>query len=200
MRRIVRDGNRVSDVILRMRALFKKAPTETEWLAINDAIEEIVVLTQGEAKRNCVSLRTELAEDLPLISGDRVQLQQVVLNLLMNAIEAMSVAEGARELWVSTRKVTAGVMPKRLIFEGKNHTESEEHYILVRVRDSGPGLDPKNLERLFDAFFTTKPQGLGMGLAISSSIIEAHGGKLWATPNEPHGAVFQFTLPITGKD
>jgi PAS domain S-box-containing protein len=201
MRRIVRDGNRVSDVISRMRALFKKAPTAKEWLAVNEAIEEIVILTQGEAQRNGVSLRAELADNLPLILADRIQLQQVVLNLLMNAIEAMSAAaEGPRELWVSSRRVTGDVAPKKLIFDAAIHTESEEHYILVAIRDSGPGLDPKNLDRLFDAFFTTKPQGLGMGLAISSSIIEAHGGKLWATRNEPNGAVFQFTLPITSTD
>ncbi|MBV8815416.1 MAG: response regulator [Verrucomicrobia bacterium] len=199
MRRIVRDGNRVSDVISRMRALFKKAPTANEWLAINDAIAEIVVLTQGEAQRNSVLLRTELADDLPLVSGDRIQLQQVVLNLLMNAIEAMSAAgEGPRELWISSTKVAGAVIPKKIIFDAKRHAESEYHYILVGIRDSGPGLDPENLGRVFDAFFTTKPQGLGMGLAISTSIIEAHGGQLWATPNEPRGAVFQFALPITG--
>ena len=125
-----------------------------------------------------VSLQTHLAGDVPRVLGDRVQLQQVLLNLLMNAIEAMSgVGEGPRELWVSSEPVAA--------------TE-----VLIAVRDSGPGLDPQSLDRLFDAFYTTKPHGLGMGLAISRSIIEAHGGRLWATANAPHGAVLQFTVPM----
>jgi signal transduction histidine kinase len=122
-------------------------------------------------------VQTDLADDLPLIEGDRVQLQQVVLNLIINAVEVMSgVSKGARELLISTGKAEAGGM-------------------LVAVRDSGPGLDPKSADRLFEAFYTTKPGGMGMGLAICRSIIEGHGGRLWASTNEPRGAVFQFTLP-----
>jgi signal transduction histidine kinase len=129
-------------------------------------------------QRNGVALETQLSDDVPVILADRIHLQQVILNLMMNAIEAMSGAgEGPRELLVR-----AGA--------------DESQGVLVSVQDSGPGLDPKSVDHLFDAFYTTKPQGLGMGLAISRSLIEAHGGRLWATAHEPHGAVFQFTLPI----
>jgi PAS domain S-box-containing protein len=198
IRRIIRDGNRAGDVISRMRALFKKASTTKERLDINEAIEEVVILAQSEVQRNRVSLQTKLANDLPLILGDRIQLQQVILNLLMNAIEAMSgVAEGPRELGVSSEKVTE--IPgesKEERYEDRALADAEWTEVLITVRDSGPGLDPQRLNRLFDAFYTTKPQGLGMGLAISRSIIEAHGGRLWAKANAPRGAVFQFTLPI----
>jgi PAS domain S-box-containing protein len=198
IRRIIRDGNRAGDVISRMRALFKKASTTKERLDINEAIEEVVILAQSEVQRNRVSLQTKLANDLPLILGDRIQLQQVILNLLMNAIEAMSgVAEGPRELGVSSEKVTE--IPgesKEERYEDRALADAEWTEVLITVRDSGPGLDPQRLNRLFDAFYTTKPQGLGMGLAISRSIIEAHGGRLWAKANAPRGAVFQFALPI----
>ena len=198
IRRIIRDGNRAGDVISRMRALFKKASTTKERLDINEAIEEVVILAQSEVQRNRVSLQTKLANDLPLILGDRIQLQQVILNLLMNAIEAMSgVAEGPRELGVSSEKVTE--IPgesKEERYEDRALADAEWTEVLITVRDSGPGLDPQRLNRLFDAFYTTKPQGLGMGLAISRSIIEAHGGRLWAKANAPRGAVFQLTLPI----
>jgi signal transduction histidine kinase len=149
-------------------------------------------------QRNRVLLQTELADDLPLILGDRVQLQQVILNLLVNAIEAMSgVGEGPRELWVSSEKVTEipGELEEKTLND-KALAEAEFTHVLAAVRDSGPGLDPKGLDRLFDAFYTTKPQGLGIGLAISHSIIEAHGGRLWAKANAPRGAIFQFALPI----
>jgi len=146
-------------------------------LKINEAILEVIALTRGEVVKNGVSVQTQLAEGLPLIQGDRVQLQQVILNLIINAVEAMSGAsEGSRELLIST-----GI--------------SESDGVLVLVRDSGPGLAPAGLERIFEAFYTTKPGGLGMGLSVSRSIIEAHGGRLWANPNVPHGAVFQFTVP-----
>jgi PAS domain S-box-containing protein len=198
IRRIIRDGNRAGDVISRMRALFKKASTTKERLDINEAIEEVVILAQSEVQRNRVSLQTKLANDLPLILGDRIQLQQVILNLLMNAIEAMSgVAEGPRELGVSSEKVTE--IPgesKEERYEDRALADAEWTEVLITVRDSGPGLDPQRLNRLFDAFYTTRPQGLGMGLAISRSIIEAHGGRLCAKANVPQGAVFQFTLPI----
>ena len=177
IRRIIRDGNRASDVILRMRALFKKARTATEWLDINEAIEEVVILTQSEVQRNKVALRMELAADLPSVMGDRVQLQQVVVNLILNAIEAMSTVENRqRDLVVRTQR-------------GEGDDE-----ICVALQDSGIGLDPKNVERIFDAFHTTKPGGLGMGLSISRSIIERHGGRLWAVSNDGPGATFRFTL------
>ncbi len=175
--RIVKDGNRAADVFGRIRGLIKKAPPRMDDLEINETILEVIALTRGEAVKNGVSVQTQLAEGLPLIQGDRVQLQQVVLNLIMNAVEAMSgVSEGLRELLISTGK-------------------TEPDGVLVAVRDSGPGLAPASLERLFDAFYTTKPGGLGMGLSICRSTIEAHGGRLWAAANVPQGASFQFTLP-----
>ncbi|HTJ91444.1 MAG TPA: ATP-binding protein [Acidocella sp.] len=175
--RIVRDANRAGDVIGRIRALIKKTPPRKDEVAINDAILEVVALTDGEAMRNGVSVQTDLADSLPLIRGDRVQLQQVILNLIINAIEAMNGRnEGVREVLISTERTEADA-------------------VLVAVRDSGPGLAPEALERLFGAFYTTKPSGLGLGLSICRSIIEAHGGRLWATPNLPHGAIFRFTVP-----
>jgi len=198
VRRIVRDGNRAGGVIARMRALFKKAPPAKEPVGINDMIQEVLAITQAESQRNRVLLRTEFARDLPMVTGDRIQLQQVILNLLVNAIEAMSgVREGQRELWVSSEKVT-GISgeSQEAKFADKAPADAEWSHVLITVRDSGPGLDPKALDHLFDAFYTTKPQGLGMGLAISRSIIEAHGGRLWAKANASLGALFQFTLPI----
>ncbi len=183
IRRIIRDGKRASAVVSQMRALFKKAPTAKEPLEINDAIHEILALTQNEVHRSRVSLRTKLANDLPLVVGDRIQLQQVILNLLINAVQAVSeLPEGPREVDLTSEEVA---------------TNPEQTEVLITVRDSGPGLDPQHLDRLFDAFYTTKSDGLGIGLAISRSIIEAHGGRLWATANAPRGAVFQFTLPIS---
>jgi len=176
--RVIAEGHRAGEIIGRIRALAKKAPPRKDWLDVNETIHEVIALAQSGVQRNGVALETQLSDDVPLILADRIQLQQVILNLMMNAIEAMSGAgEGPRELWVSSEKV-------------------ESTDVLIAVRDSGPGLDPKSLDHLFDAFYTTKPEGLGMGLAISRSLIEAHGGRLWATANAPHGAVFQFTLPI----
>ena len=176
--RVIAEGHRASEIIGRIRALAKKAPPRKDWLDVNETIHEVIALAHSEVQRNGVALETQLSEDVPLILADRIQLQQVVLNLMMNAIEAMTGAgEGPREL---------------LVRSGTDESQG----VLVSVQDSGPGLDPKSLDHLFDAFYTTKPQGLGMGLAISRSIVEAHGGRLWATTNEPHGAVFQFTLPI----
>jgi PAS domain S-box-containing protein len=175
--RIVKDGNRAGEVVGRIRALVKKAPPRKDDLEINEAILEVIALTQREVVKNGVSVQTQLAEALPLVQGDRVQLQQVILNLIINAIEAMSgVGEGVRELLISTGKA-----------------KSED--VFVAVRDSGPGLAPGNLERAFEAFYTTKPGGLGMGLSICRSIIEAHGGRLWATTGVPQGAILNFTLP-----
>jgi C4-dicarboxylate-specific signal transduction histidine kinase len=174
---IVESGVRASEVIDRIRALVKKAPPRKNRLEINEAILQVIALAQNEMANNGISVRTQLAEALPAIQGDRVQLQQVILNLLINAIEAMSgMSEGPRELLISTAK-----------------TDSEG--VLVAVRDSGPGLAPESVDRLFESFYTTKLGGLGMGLSICRSIIEAHHGRLWATANAPHGAVFQFTLP-----
>jgi signal transduction histidine kinase len=164
-------------VINRIRALVEKTPPRKEALALNDVIREVIALLHGEVVKHGIALQTQLAEGLPRIQGDRVQLQQVILNLILNAIEAMrGVGEGARELSVSTVKAGAGG-------------------VLVAVRDTGPGLDPAKLERLFEAFYTTKSGGLGMGLSICRSIVEAHGGQLWADANTPHGAFFQFSLP-----
>jgi C4-dicarboxylate-specific signal transduction histidine kinase len=175
--RIVRDGNRAGEVIGRIRALIKKAPPRKDALAINEVIREVIELTHGEAVKNGISAQTQLAEGLPLIEGDRVELQQVILNLIINAVEAMSGAgEGSQELLIST---------------GKAGSDG----VFVAVRDSGSGLAPASFEHLFEAFYTTKPSGLGMGLSICRSIIEAHGGRLWATANLPQGAVFHFTVP-----
>jgi C4-dicarboxylate-specific signal transduction histidine kinase len=173
---IVKEGNRAGEVVDRIRALIKKAPARKDAVEINDAILEVIALTHTEAARNNVSVRTQLAEDLPHVQGDRVQLQQVLLNLFINAIEAMcDVGEEERELLISTGNEPDGV--------------------LVEVRDTGPGLSPESLSRLFEPFYTTKPEGMGMGLSICRSIIEAHGGRLWAIPCEPHGALFQVTIP-----
>jgi PAS domain S-box-containing protein len=175
--RIAEDGMRAGNVLLGIRALIKKVPSREVRLDINEAIREVTALTRGEATKTGVSVQTDLADGLPLIYGDRVQLQQVILNLMINAIEAMSgAAETPRALRISTGLAEPGD-------------------VLVAVRDSGPGLDPANLEHLFTAFYTTKSAGMGMGLAICRSIIRAHRGQLWASANEPRGAVFQFTLP-----
>jgi C4-dicarboxylate-specific signal transduction histidine kinase len=178
--RVIDNGGRAGDVIGRIRAVISKAPPRTSPFDINEAASDVIALTRSEALKHGVSVQTQLAGDLPNVEGDRVQLQQVILNLIMNAIEAMSGAdEGARELRLSTEADAAGG-------------------VLVAVRDSGPGLDPQSEARLFEAFYTTKPEGMGMGLAICRSITEAHGGRLWASANEPRGAVFQLTLPAEG--
>jgi PAS domain S-box-containing protein len=173
---IVKEGNRAGEVVGRIRALIKKAPARRDAVAINDAILEVIVLTRTEAANNSVSVRTQLAEGLPCVQGDRVQLQQVLLNLIINAIEAMRDAgEQERELLISSRNEPDGVS--------------------VEVRDSGPGFAPAAIERVFEAFYTTKPGGLGLGLSICRSIIEAHDGRLWARPNVPRGAIFGFIAP-----
>jgi signal transduction histidine kinase len=176
---VIKDVNRASDVIDRIHRLVKKDTLRLEKLDINDAILEVISLIRSEVIKNGVTVGTELAETLPRIQGDRVQLQQVILNLLINAIQAMGdLAEGQRELHVST----ALIQP-----EG----------VRVAVRDTGPGLRPEDLDRLFVPFHTTKPNGMGMGLSICRSIIEDHGGRLWASHHEPRGALFQFTIPAT---
>jgi len=174
--RIVRDGGRAGQVVQRLRDLFKKAGTQKEPVDINDAIREVTILTQSELESKRVSLRMELADQLPRVSGDRVQLQQVLLNLILNGAEAMSaVEERARDLVIRTH-------PE----EGAN--------VRVEVIDSGAGIDPGQLNKIFDAFYTTKAGGMGMGLSISRSIVENHGGRLSARPNDGHGATFQFTV------
>jgi PAS domain S-box-containing protein len=175
--RIVKDMNRAGDVIWRIRALIKKAPTRQDRVEINGAIREVIELTHGETAKSDISVRTRLADGLSLIHGDRVQLQQVILNLVINAVEAMNgVSDGPRQLLVSTES-------------------AEDGGVLVKVRDSGPGVVPTALGRLFDAFYTTKPGGMGMGLSICRSIVEAHGGHLWVTANQPRGVTFCFTVP-----
>jgi signal transduction histidine kinase len=193
IRRIIRDGKRADEIVGRIRALARKAPPQPGWLDLNQTIGEITAMLRGELHRHRVSLQTRLANNLPALWGDRIQLQQVLLNLLMNGIEALSgVGEGPRELMVSSQKGTETAGESG---EGTPEITAGPH-VLVTVRDTGPGLDPQELERLFEAFYTTKPQGLGMGLAISRSIIQAHGGRLWAGASPPRGAVFAFALPI----
>jgi PAS domain S-box-containing protein len=177
---IVEDTHRAGEIIGRIRAFVKKAPPQKAWLNINETILEVIALARSEVQGNRVALKTQLSDELPLVLGDRIQLQQVILNLVMNGIEAMSaVTDRSRDLLIRS-------------------CPYESDKVLVAVQDSGTGLETESLDRLFTAFFTTKPQGMGMGLAISRSIIEAHGGRLWATLNAPRGALFQFTLPHGG--
>jgi C4-dicarboxylate-specific signal transduction histidine kinase len=174
---VLADVDRAREIIERIREHIKKTPPRNERFDINTAINEAIVLARSAIIGNGASVQTRLAEGSLPVQGDRVQLQQVVLNLILNAIEAMGAVEAEpRELLISTE-------------------QAQENGILVTVRDSGPGIDPEHVERVFEAFYTTKTRGLGMGLSICRSIIAAHGGRLWADPNEPRGAVFQFTLP-----
>jgi C4-dicarboxylate-specific signal transduction histidine kinase len=174
---IVNETARTSDVVDRIGSLIKKASPRKEVVDLNAAILEVTALTRNEAIKTGVTVGTQLADALPCIHGDRVQLQQVMLNLIVNAIQSMSGVEGGnRELHISTESI-------------------EPEGVCVAVRDTGPGLSPESLSRLFETFYTTKPDGMGMGLSISRSIIEAHGGRLWATGCESRGALFQFTIP-----
>ncbi|HTD16988.1 MAG TPA: PAS domain S-box protein, partial [Chthoniobacterales bacterium] len=202
---IISDADRASAVLARIRGLIKKSPPQKSRLDLNETIAGVIALTRGQIDRNEVLLGTELANDLPLIIGDRIQLQQVMLNLIINSIEAMSgVSDGPRQLWISSEIVSASehITPiRRFAGEQARNRElgtrnSEPAHVLVSVADSGPGLDLNNVDRLFNAFYTTKPQGLGMGLSICRSIIGAHGGRLWVRANVPRGALFQFTLPV----
>jgi PAS domain S-box-containing protein len=172
---ILTDANRAGEVINWIRALIKKAPTPKESIDVNQAIKDVLTIVRSELIKHGVSLHTDLAADLPRAEGYRVQLQQVILNLILNAIEAMSGDDGAREIKIAT-------------------TTDAANAIVVTVRDNGPGLDPALLSQLFQPFITTKPEGVGMGLAICDTIVRAHGGRLTAGANEPRGAVFQFTL------
>jgi PAS domain S-box-containing protein len=176
--RVINDGKRAADIVSRIRDFSRKAPVRKESLEVNEAILEIIGLTRGAMSDNGIVAKMQLAEGLPRVSGDRVQLQQVMLNLIMNAIEAMSeTSDGSRELQISTSEAEAGS-------------------VLVAVSDSGPGLAPVSVGRMFEAFYTTKASGLGIGLSICRSIVDAHGGRLWTTPNEPRGAVFCMALPV----
>jgi PAS domain S-box-containing protein len=176
-RRIVRDGKRAGEVIARIRALTRRATTPWEKLDLNDTIREVLALVGDEARRKSVSIRTQFADDLSRVSGDRVELQQVVLNLVMNAIEAMSdVTNRGRDLVLTTRNLDAD-------------------QVQVTIEDSGPGIDPTVLDKIFDPFYTTKSGGMGMGLSISRSILQAHGGRLWATRKDGLGTIFHFTFP-----
>jgi signal transduction histidine kinase len=173
----VKDCDRASTVVGRIRALVQKAPTQIDSVNVNEAIREVLELTRGEALKHGVSMRTQLADGLPLIQGDGVQLQQVILNLILNAVQAMgAVTHGTREMLITT-------------------SQTEPNEMCFGVQDTGTGLSAETLPRLFEPFYTTKPGGMGMGLAICRSIIEAHGGRLWATRCEPRGALFQFTIP-----
>jgi PAS domain S-box-containing protein len=179
---VVADADRAGDIIERIRDQIKKAHPRKDRFDLNEAINEVIVLARGEITKNRVSVETHLMERALPVQGDRVQLQQVVLNLILNAVEAMgSVQKGPRELSISTERTQA-------------------NGFLVTVRDTGRGIDPENIERVFEAFYTTKSSGVGMGLSICRSIIEAHGGRLWADANEPRGAVFQFTVPSVEKE
>jgi signal transduction histidine kinase len=174
---IMNQTDRGSDVVDRIGSLIKKAPPRKEVVDLNAAILEVTALTRSEAIKTGVTVGTQLAAELPRIQGDRVQLQQVMLNLIVNAIQSMSgVEDGSRELHIDTESI-------------------EPEGVCVAVRDTGHGLRPESLPRLFEPFYTTKPDGMGMGLSICRSIIEAHGGRLWATGCEPRGALFQFTIP-----
>ena len=178
---IIADGHRAGEIISRIRALVNKAPPQKDWVNINETILEVIALTRNEVQGNRVALQTQLSDELPFVLGDRIQLQQVILNLVMNGIEAMSaVTDRSRDLLIRS-------------------CQYESDKVLVEVQDSGTGLETESLDHLFTAFFTTKPKGMGMGLAISRSIIEAHGGRLWAAPNDGAGATFQFTLQACSK-
>jgi len=174
--RIVKDATRAAEIITRVRLLFKKGVPESELIDINEVIEEMIVLLSTEAARCSISVRTTLAADLPQVVGDRVQLQQVLMNLIINGIDAMKEVEGLRELAINSQR-----------------GENEE--LVVSVTDTGVGLPAQQVDQIFDAFFTTKVHGTGMGLRISRSIVESHGGRLWAGPNSPRGATFHFSLP-----
>ncbi len=175
-RRSIRDATRAADVIARLRALFQKQKAVREPFDLNEAIKEVIALTRRELQRGRAMLRTELASCIPFVDGDRVQIQQVMLNLILNALDAMSgVEDRARELVIATA--------------------FQEDEISVTVQDSGIGLEPQDQERIFDAFYSTKSGGMGMGLSISRSIVGSHRGRLWAVPNDGPGATFHFSLP-----
>jgi C4-dicarboxylate-specific signal transduction histidine kinase len=177
--RIAQDGKRASEIVSRVRMLFKRGTLQRESVDLNELIREMALLLHNEATQFAVFTRTELASDLPQVVGDRVQLQQVLMNLMMNSIDAMKDVNGTRELTVQSQR-------------------GEDGQVLISVTDTGVGLPPQQADKIFDAFFTTKPHGTGIGLRISRSIVGAHGGRLWATDHLPRGARFYFTVPISG--
>jgi C4-dicarboxylate-specific signal transduction histidine kinase len=174
--RIVKDGTRAAEIIKRIRLLFKKDTPDRELADVNELIREMIVLLRSEAIRYNILIRTDLAADLPQVIGDRVQLQQVMMNLMVNGIDAMKDVDGTRELAIKSQR-------------------ADHEQLLVSVSDTGVGLPVQQADQIFKAFFTTKLQGTGMGLSISRSIIESHGGRLWAADNSPRGASFHFALP-----
>jgi len=174
--RIVQDGRRADEIVKRLSLLFKKETLQRELVDLNEIIREMMLLLHSEAIQFAVLVRTELAADLPQVMGDRVQLQQVLMNLMMNSIDAMKNVDGTRELTIQSQR-------------------AENGQVLISVSDTGVGLPPQQADQIFNAFFTTKPHGTGMGLRISRSIVESHGGRLWAADNSPRGARFAFTLP-----
>jgi C4-dicarboxylate-specific signal transduction histidine kinase len=174
--RIVKDSTRAAEIISRIRLLFKKGTPQREFVDVNEVVREMIVLLRSEATRHNILVGTELEADLPQILGDRVQLQQVLMNLMLNGIEAMKDVGGKRELMIKSGR-------------------AENEGVLVSVSDTGVGLPVQQADQIFKAFFTTKPQGTGMGLSISRSIVETHGGRLWASENSPRGANFSFSLP-----
>jgi len=176
-KRTIRDGNRASDVVTRLRALFSKKELTLESLDLNEAAREVIALCSSELQRNRVVLQSELADDLPSITGDRVQLQQVILNLLRNASDAMvAVDDRPRQLMIRTER-------------------DPGDRVRLTVKDAGEGLDSHTVDKLFEAFYTTKPSGMGIGLSVSRSIIESHHGRIWAEPNDGPGATFAFAIP-----
>jgi len=178
---IIRDGTQAGAILSRIRALFQKEAPAKSWMDINEVIEELTGFVRNEAIRRRITVHTELASTLPKVKADRVQLQQVVLNLVMNGMDAMAAETGRR---------------KELLIRSLQENSRE---ILVQIEDCGPGL-PDNADRIFDPFYTTKPHGIGMGLSISRSIVESHEGRLWASPRPSGGAIFQFTVPIPSRD
>jgi C4-dicarboxylate-specific signal transduction histidine kinase len=176
--RIVQDGRRAVEIVNRVRLLFQKGTPQRELVDLNETIREMMLLLHSQATQFTVLVRTGLAADLPQVMGDRVQLQQVLMNLMMNSIDAMKDVEGTRELTIQSQR-------------------GENGQVLISVSDTGVGLPPQQADQIFNPFFTTKTHGTGMGLRISRSIVESHGGRLWAADNSPRGATFQFTLPAT---
>jgi signal transduction histidine kinase len=175
--RVIQDVIRSSEIISRVRVLFKKGEPEREWVDVNEVIREMISLMRSEAARHTISIRTALAPQLPDVRADRVQLQQVFLNLMLNGIDAIIEGNAAGDLTIKSER-------------------NSDCQVLISVSDTGIGLPAEQANKVFDAFFTTKPQGTGMGLSISRSIIESHGGRLWVTRNSDRGATFQFTLPL----
>jgi C4-dicarboxylate-specific signal transduction histidine kinase len=179
--RVVKDSTRAAEIISRIRLLFKKGTLERELVDVNELIQEMIALLRTEATRYSISVRTNLARDIPQIMGDRIQLQQVLMNLMINGIDAMKDVDGVRELTINSRL-------------------AEMEQLLVSVSDTGVGLPLQQADQIFNAFFTTKPHGTGMGLSISHSIVESHGGRLWAAADSPAGASFYLTLPTKTEE